>query len=362
MTFESPQALWLLLALPVLAGLYVLLQRRRQRAAVRYASLALIRTAMGPRAQWRRHVPPLIFLLAFAALIVAMARPSAVVTLPSEQRTIILAIDVSLSMRATDVEPSRLAAAREAAKAFVQEQPSDVRVGIVAFAGSASIVQKPTGDRKELIDAIDRLQLQLHTAIGSGIIVSLAALFPEDAVELEAANTSARGGRDAPRSAPIDKQKPEAKKERKPVPPGSNRAGAIILLTDGRRTTGPDPLDAARLAADRGVKVYTVGFGSADFSSANVDGMSIYMRFDEETLKAIALATAAEYFHAGSGADLKKVYETLNARYVLEKKETEISALLCALGALLILIAAGLSVAWFGRVGIASAKAPAPRR
>jgi len=361
MTFESPQALWLLLALPVLTGLYVLLQRRRTRAAVRYASLALIRTAMGARAQWRRHVPPLIFLLAFGALVVAMARPSAVVTLPSEQRTIILAIDVSLSMRATDVEPSRIAAAREAAKAFVQEQPSDVRIGIVAFAGSASIVQKPTGDRKDLIDAIDRLQLQLHTAIGSGIIVSLAALFPEDAAELEAANTSARGGRDAPRSAPIDKPKSEPKKERKPVPPGSNRSGAIILLTDGRRTTGPDPLDAARLAADRGVKVFTVGFGSADFSSANVDGMSIYMRFDEETLKAIALATAAEYFHAGSGADLKKVYETLNARYVLEKKETEISALLCALGALLILVAAGLSVAWFGRVGNASPRAPAPR-
>jgi len=361
MTFESPQALWLLLALPVLTGLYVLLQRRRTRAAVRYASLALIRTAMGTRAQWRRHVPPLIFLVAFGALIVAMARPSAVVTLPSEQRTIILAIDVSLSMRATDVEPSRIAAAREAAKTFVQEQPSDVRIGVVAFAGSASIVQKPTGDRKELIDAIDRLQLQLHTAIGSGIIVSLAALFPEDAAELEAANTSARGGRDAPRSAPIDKPKSEPKKERKPVPPGSNRSGAIILLTDGRRTTGPDPLDAARLAADRGVKVFTVGFGSADFSSANVDGMSIYMRFDEETLKAIALATAAEYFHAGSGSDLKKVYETLNARYVLEKKETEISALLCALGALLVLIAAGLSVAWFGRVGNASPRAPAPR-
>ena len=361
MTFESPQALWLLLALPVLIGLYVRLQRRRTRAAVRYASLALIRTAMGARAQWRRHVPPVIFLLAFGALVVAMARPSAVVTLPSEQRTIILAIDVSLSMRATDVEPSRIAAAREAAKTFVQEQPSDVRIGIVAFAGSASIVQKPTGDRKDLIDAIDRLQLQLHTAIGSGIIVSLAALFPEDAAELEAANTSARGGRDAPRSAPIDKPKSEPKKERKPVPPGSNRSGAIILLTDGRRTTGPDPLDAARLAADRGVKVFTVGFGSADFSSANVDGMSIYMRFDEETLKAIALATAAEYFHAGSGADLKKVYETLNARYVLEKKETEISALLCALGALLILIAAGLSVAWFGRVGNASPRAPAPR-
>ena len=354
MTFESPQVLWLLLALPILIGLYVLLQRRRARSAVRYASLALVRDALGSRTQWRRHVPPLVFLLAFAALIVAIARPRAIVTLPSEQRTIILAIDVSLSMRATDVEPSRLAAAREAAKEFVRDQPSDVRIGIVAFAGSASIVQKPTSDRKDLTDAIDRLQLQLHTAIGSGIIVSLAALFPEDAEELDAANTRGRWGREAPRSTPIDKPKGEPKKERQPVPAGSNHSGAIILLTDGRRTTGPDPLDAARLAADRGIKVYTVGFGSSEGTSANADGMSIYMRFDEETLKAIALATSAEYFHAGSGADLKKVYETLNAQYVLEKKETEVSALLCALAALLIVIAAGLSVVWFGRVANAA--------
>lgn len=360
MTFESPQVLWLLLALPLLVLLYVALQRRRSRSAVRYANLALIRTAMGPRARIRRHVPPLVFLVAMGALIVAVARPSAVVTLPSEQRNIILAIDVSLSMRATDVEPSRIAAAREAAKAFVQEQPSDVRIGVVAFAGSASIVQKPTSDRKELIDAIDRLQLQLHTATGSGIIVSLAALFPEDAAELEAANTSTRGWREAPRSAPIDKPKAEEKKERKPVPPGSNHSGAIILLTDGRRTTGPDPLDAARLAADRGIKVYTVGFGSSQAATHSADGMSIYMRFDEEALKAIAQATSAEYFHAGSGADLKKVYETLNARYVLEKKETEISSLLCALAAALILVAVGLSVLWFGRIGAPATGATPP--
>jgi len=350
MTFEAPLAMWLLLALPMLAGLYVLLQRRRSRAAVRYASLGLIRAAMGPRARYRRHIPPLLFLLAFGALIVAMARPSAVITLPSEQRTIILAMDVSLSMRATDVQPSRLAAAREAAKAFVQEQPSDVRIGVVAFAGSASIVQKPTSERKELVEAIDRLQLQLHTAIGSGIIVSLAALFPEDAAELEAANTSARGWREGTRSAAIDKPKAAPKKEFKAVPPGSNHSGAIILLTDGRRTTGPDTLDAAKLAADRGIKVYTVGFGNSQGTTADVDGMSIYMRFDEEALKAIAQATGAEYFHAGSGADLRKVYETLNARYVLEKKETEITALLCAFAAALMIAAAGLSVLWFGRV------------
>jgi Ca-activated chloride channel family protein len=359
MTFESPQVLWLLLALPLFAGLYVLLQRRRARSAVRYASLSLIRSALGPRARVRRHVPPVVFLLALGVLIVAIARPSAVVTLPSEQRKIILAIDVSLSMRATDVEPSRITAAREAAKSFVQEQPSDVRIGIVAFAGSASIVQKPTADRKELIEAIDRLQLQLHTATGSGIIVSLAALFPEDAAELEAANTSVRGWREA-RGTSIDKQKPEEKKERKPVPAGSNHSGAIILLTDGRRTTGPDPLDAARLAADRGIKVYTVGFGSSQAATHSADGMSIYMRFDEEALKAIAQATSAEYFHAGSGADLKKVYETLNARYVLEKKETEISSLLCALAVVLILIAVGLSVLWFGRIGGTESRAGNP--
>lgn len=354
MSFLWPQTLWLLLAVPAMVGAYVLLLRRRKKAALRLASLAIVRAALGAGPRVRRHLPPLLFLLGTIALIVAIARPSAVITLPSEQRTIMLAIDVSLSMRATDVEPSRIAAAREAAKAFVQEQPPDVRIGIVAFAGSASIVQKPTSERKDLIEAIDRLQLQYHTAIGSGIIVALSALFPDDAAELEAANTSIRMARDAPRSAPIDKPRPAEKKEFKPVPPGSNTSAAIILLTDGRRTTGPDPLDAAKLAADRGVKVYTVGFGSSQGGTVNADGMSIYMRFDEEALKAIAQATAAEYFHAASGADLKKVYETLNARYVLEKKETEITALLCALAATLFFAAAVLSVAWFGRVaGIA---------
>ena len=288
MTFETPQALWLLFALPLLAGLYVLLQRRRVKAAVRYANLDVVRAALGPGARIRRHLPPFLLGLALAGLIVAMARPSAIITLPSEQRTIILAIDVSLSMRATDVEPSRLEAARSAAKSFIAEQPSDVRIGIVAFAGSASVVQKPTSDRRDLDEAIDRLQLQLHTAIGSGIIVSLAALFPEDAAELEAANTNGRPPRDVPRSSPIDRPKAEPKKEFKPVAPGSNRNFAIILLTDGRRTTGPDPVEAAKLAADRGVKVYTVGFGSSQGGTANADGMRTLRR---ETGTAIILIT-----------------------------------------------------------------------
>ncbi|HTR57203.1 MAG TPA: VWA domain-containing protein [Casimicrobiaceae bacterium] len=349
MSFLWPQALWLLLAAPALVALYIFLLRRKKKNALRYASLGLVREALGPRQRFRRHVPPLLFLLAMIALIVAIARPSATITLPSEQRTIILAVDVSLSMRANDVEPSRIEAARTAAKTFVREQPSDVRIGIVSFAGSASVVQKPTRDRDELIAAIDRLQLQLHTAIGSGIIMSLATLFPDEGLELAIADFGVAPLRDGTRAKSLDRPRDE-KKEFNPVPPGSNRSAAIILLTDGRRTIGPDPLEAAQMAADRGVKVYAVGFGKAGGGTATVDGMPIYMRFDEETLKAIAALTEAEYFQASSAAELKKVYETLNARYVLEKKETEISALASALGALLVLAAAALSLWWTHRI------------
>src|SRR5215475_5307002 len=235
MSFLWPQALWLLLLVPALAGLYVLLLRRKRKAALRYASLGLVKEALGPGHRFRRHIPPLVFLLAMTALIVAIARPSATIILPSEQRTIILCIDVSLSMRATDVEPSRIEAARDAAKAFVMQQPPDVKIGIVSFAGSASVVQKPTRDRDDLVAAIDRLQLQLHTAIGSGIITSLATLFPDQGIDLESADFHVSTSRDPPRAKSIDK--PEAKPF-DPVPPGSNHSAAIILLTDGRRTTG----------------------------------------------------------------------------------------------------------------------------
>jgi Ca-activated chloride channel family protein len=350
MSFLWPQALWLLLVVPLLVGFYLLLLRRRKQAALRFASLGLIREAMTGGARLRRHVPPFVFLLAMIALIVAIARPTAVITLPSEQRTIVLALDVSLSMRAADVEPSRLAAAREAAKAFVMEQPDDVRVGIVAFAGSASLVQSPTRDRKDLVAAIEQLELQRHTAIGSGIIVALATLFPDERAELDPAKYGGRSLRDGVGGRSLDEQPAAEAKEFKPVPPGSNRSAAIILLTDGRRTTGPDPLEAAKLAADRGVKVYTVGFGSAAGAMADIDGMSIFMRFDEESLKAIAALTAADYFHATSATDLKKVYEALNARYVLERRDTEVSALLSALAAVLAVAAAGLSLLWFTRI------------
>jgi Ca-activated chloride channel family protein len=349
--FLSPEALWLLLAGPALVGAYVLLMRRRRKVVLRYATLAPLKEALGPRQSLRRHVPPFLFLLGLMAAILAVARPTATVTLPSDKRTIVMAIDVSLSMRARDVEPSRLVAAQNAAKAFVQKQPDDTRIGIVTFAGTAALVQPPTRDREALVAAIDRFALQRHTAIGSGLLVSLAALFPDEDIDVEKAvlgGTSTRERAQRLRPEPPD-ARPRA--EPPPVPPGSFRSGAIILLTDGRRTTGPDPLEVANMASRRGVRVFTVGFGQTGGGPAEVDGYSMFMAFDETTLKSIAGITHGEYFHAPSAEDLAKVYGELATRFELERQHTEVTALLAAAGALLLLTAATLSVHWFRRLG-----------
>jgi len=341
LNFLWPELLWTLLAIPVLVLLYFWLLRRRKKTALRYASLSLVKEALGARSAWRRHVPPTLLLVALTALLLATARPTAVVTLPSQSQTIVLAMDVSGSMRATDVEPNRLVASQEAAKAFVAELPRSVRVAVVAFAGTAAVVQAPTLSREDVYASIDRFQLQRATAIGSGIVLSLATIFPEAGIDL----SQITGQRNMP-PAPGDKPKQPFT----PVPPGSYSSAAVILLTDGQRTTGPDPLDAAKMAAERGVRVYTVGIGTKEGETISFEGWSMRVRLDEETLKSIANITHADYFYAGTAEDLKKVYQGLSTRIVVEKRETEISALFAALGALLVVVAAGLSVWWFGRV------------
>jgi Ca-activated chloride channel family protein len=349
MRFVWPEFLWLLAIAPLAAWFYVWLLRRRRKSALRFPSLGLVHAAK-PGNAWRRHVAPAIFLVALVAGILASARPSAVITLPSQQRTIILAIDVSLSMRATDVQPSRIVAAQEAAKSFVKELPSDVKIGIVSFAGTASIVQTPTNNTEDLVAAIDRLQLDRQTAIGSGVVVSLSALFPEDAdLNLEAMVLGKRSGRSAEREAGKKSDPAKEKKAFTPVDPGSNTSKAIILLTDGRRTTGPLPSDTARMAAERGIKVYTVGFGTAAGASVGIEGYSIYMAFDEETLKTIADITRAEYFDASTAEGLKKVYQDLSSRLVLQREYTEIAMLFAALAATLLVVAAAFSLAWAPR-------------
>jgi Ca-activated chloride channel homolog len=337
MTFQWPELLWLLLAVPALVAAYVMLLRQRKKLALQYASLSLVRDSVGMGL--RRHIPPLLLLLALALMIAATARPNAVLTLPSQHETVILAMDVSGSMRATDVQPTRLAAAQAAAKAFVADQPENVRIGVVAFAGTATVAQAPTRNHEDVLAAIDRFQLQRATAIGSAIVVSLATLFPDAGIDL-ATLTYAGEGRKPVKPAPSFK----------PVPPGSYTSGVIVLLTDGQRTTGPDSIQMARLAAERGVRIYTVGVGTPKGTIVGIEGWSMRVGLDEETLKAVADITRGEYFYAGSAVDLRKIYESLRSRLVLERKRTEVTALFAAAAALLVVVSAALSLAWFNRI------------
>ncbi|HTG97384.1 MAG TPA: VWA domain-containing protein [Burkholderiales bacterium] len=339
MTFLWPEMLWGLLVLPMLVAAYVMILQRKKKLAVRYANLAMVREAMGASQRIRRHIPPAIFLLALAAMLLALARPQTTITLPTQHETVILAMDISGSMRATDVEPNRLVAAQNAAKQFVSEQPENVRVGVVAFAGTATVAQAPTRNREDVIAAIDRFQLQRATAIGSAIIVSLATIFPEAGIDVGAMMYGSE--RKADKS-----DKPALK----PVPPGSYASAVIILLTDGQRTTGPDSIQAAKMAAERGVRIYTVGVGTPEGKIIGFEGWSMRVRLDEETLKAVADITRGEYFYAGNAVDLKKIYENLNTKLVMEKKETEITALFAAVATVLALVAAMLSVMWFNRI------------
>jgi Ca-activated chloride channel homolog len=349
MTFLWPDMLWLVLAVPALVAAYVALLRRKKKAALRYASLSLVREAMGPGQRFRRHVPPLLFLLALTLMLVAVARPAAVVTLPSQYKTVILAMDVSGSMRAADVTPSRFAAAREAARTFVAEQPRGTRVGVVAFAATASVVQPPTHVREDILTAIERLELQRGTAVGSAILISLKMIFPDVEFDLRSSDPRPEAARRAGGGTPLDSGQAE-RPAFKAVPPGSYPSAVIILLTDGRTTTGPDPVEAARMAAERGVRVYTVGIGTKEGGVLSTEGWSMRVRLDEEALKTIAATTRGEYYYANTASDLTKVYQALNAQVVMERKEIEVTALFSAAALVLALLSALLSLLWFHRI------------
>jgi Ca-activated chloride channel homolog len=318
MAFIWPEMLWLLVLVPLSVLAYWWLLRRRRRVALRYSGLSLVREALVKGPGWRRHVPPVLMLLALVALLVAIARPTASVTLPSQQRMVILAMDVSGSMRATDVEPSRMAAAQGAAREFVALQDSGTRIGVVTFAGTALLTQPPTHSKEDVLAAIDRFNFQRATAVGSGILVSLQAIFPD--LEFDLRGTNPRPGTE------------------------DNRLGRSL---DQRGGGGGE---AARMAAERGVKVYTIGVGTENGEILVGDGWSMRVRLDEESLRAIANVTGAEYFYAGTAPDLKKIYQGLHSKLALETREIEVTALLAGVAAALMLLAAGLSVFWFHRV------------
>jgi Ca-activated chloride channel family protein len=248
-------------------------------------------------------------------------------------------------MRVTDVKPTRMVAAQEAAKLFLRDLPRDIEVGLVTFAGSSQVAQAATLDRASLVAAIDNFQMQMGTAVGNAIVVSLAELFPDHGIDLEAMTFGTRS-----RGRSLDDKGKPPPREIVPVAPGSYNSAAIILLSDGRRTTGVDTLMAAKMAADRGVRIHVVGLGTVDGMGAAGDGMPIYLQLDEPTLREVARMTGGEYHHAATAERLRSVYETLGSRLQVQTRETEVSGPLAMVAALIALAAAGLSLLWFGRV------------
>jgi Ca-activated chloride channel family protein len=373
-SFEWPQLLWAALLVPMLGFGFARLQRRRL-ATMRTAARAGRQPgADGPRrgaaalpaaSRVRALVPPALYGLALLALVAAAARPIAVVSLPSMRDVIILALDVSNSMRAEDLKPSRLAAAKQAAREFIEAQPATTRIGLVAFAETALAVRRPTTDREELLKTLERLEPQRGTAVGEAIVASLQALFPREPFELPAAGESAdgraRAGTGGARALPGAGASPDeaaaggagdatGAPASPALAPGSETSAAIVLLTDGAATRGPDPVEAARLAARRGVRVFTVGLGTADGAVVEEDGVSMRVQLDEQKLRQVADVTRARFFRAADADDLRAIYRDVSARLVLERRETEIGAGFVAFALLCTVVAAGTSLFWSKRI------------
>jgi Ca-activated chloride channel family protein len=338
MNFLWPGNLLLILVVPALIGAYIWAQRRRQKYALRYANLSLVREALGKGPGRKRHIPPALLIAALFFMALGTARPETVVTVPVQEGTVILALDVSGSMLAEDLKPNRMEAAKDAAKAFVDRQGTDVKLGVVAFSGDAQVVQAPTKDHDLVIAAINRLKPQRATAIGRGMLASLDAIF-EDSEETPPSVIALRRLAGEP-TGPTPP----------PTPKGADRTATIVLLSDGQNNQFPAPQQVIEDAANRGIRIYTVGVGSADGTVVRIQGRSVRTRLDEATLKQIADATGGQYYNASNEKDLRAVYENLTTQLVFRQQRTEVTAILTAIAALLSIAAAGLSLLWFNRI------------
>jgi Ca-activated chloride channel homolog len=348
-----PGFLVLLGLIPLLILGYIWILRRRRRYAVRFSSLSLVRDALPKRAPWRRHIPFALFLIAIASLVAALTRPVAIVTVPTDQTTILLVIDVSGSMRASDIPPSRLAAAEAAAISFIQRQKSTTQIGLVAFSNFAEIIQTPTTNQEALQSAIESLTTGRRTAVGEGLLKGLEAISEVD------------------KNVAQPVTDPSAPNQPTPVPHGAYAPDIIVLLTDGVSNAGILPVDAAQQAADRGVRVFTIGYGTAN-GSVNFDngqfgrnnqnnngslfggnsqgggqfGRGFRAGIDEATLMKVADLTGGKYYPASSAGELDAVFRSLPTYLILKHDVIEISVFFAAGAALLVLLAIVLSMIW----------------
>lgn len=354
MTLLWPWLLLLLGIIPLLIAVYIWVLRRKRRFVVRYSSLSLLREALPKWSHWRRHLPFALFLLGLTSLIAAVSRPVVSVEVPLSRTTIILALDVSRSMCATDVPPNRLTVAQEAALAFIEAQPAGTQIGIVAFAGFAEIVVPPTRDKEMLQEALRSFTTSIGTTIGSATLKAIDAIAEINPVV-------------APSGFDLEPEAGEGQPEDEAYQPD-----IIVLLTDGANTQGPNPLDAAQQAADRRVRVYTIGFGTSEpgpmvcapqqlgpgnfgdgfsggFGGGFAGGGGNFRRFlviDEPTLQAVADLTGGAYFRAENADQLLDVFLNLPTQITLQKQTLEISVLFSTLAAIFVTLAVGLSLTW----------------
>lgn len=328
--------LFLLLLLPVAIVFYLRLQRRRQRFAANYGGFGFVQGTAGSSPGVRRHIPPALFLAGLTILVVALARPQTTVNLPRVEGTVMLAFDVSGSMAATDLKPTRMDAAKAAARDFVARQPRSVQIGVVGFSDNGFSLQTPTNDQGEILAAINRLTPQHGTSVANGILASLNAI------------TVSMGQNNGPLTysnlTPAPTLTPTA------VPQGTYTPAVIVLLTDGENNESPDPFATAQTAAKRGVRIYTVGIGSAAGTNLKINGFTVHTQLDEATLRQISQITGGTYYNAESNQDLLKIYDTLNPQLVIKPEKTEVTSIFAGASILILLTGGLFSLLWFSRL------------
>ena len=326
-SFVWPWVLFSLIALPVCVFAYVRWMHKRSRDAADLGTLGVVREGATAFVGRRRHIPPMIFLLGIALLAVASARPQLTLPLPRMEGTVLLTFDVSASMAAEDVEPTRMDAAKEVARALVDRRPAGARIGAVAFGEGGLVVQPPTDDDEALYATIDRLVPQSGTSLGRGILTALNLVSPDS-------------GANSEREAQSDGQETR----------GALAPAVIVLLTDGENTDPPDPLEIAQTAIERGVRVHTVGLGTSEGTVIEVDGFNLFTRLNEPVLEEIALLTEGTYFKIEDTYNVQSVYEELETEFVVVPQEIEVTSILGGVSALLLLAGSALSLLWFGRM------------
>ncbi len=333
MSFIWPTLLLVLLCAPLLIVLYLRMQRRRRRFAAHFGSLGLVHDARGGGLGIRRHIPAIIFLTGITILIISLARPQATVSVPKLEGTVILTFDVSGSMAADDLKPTRMEAAKAAARQFVERQPTSISIGVVAFSDGGISVQAPTNNRDETLATIERLVPRRGTSLGNGILVSLNAIVV-DAGDPPILKSNSLSASESPPSAPQ----------------GWYPSAVIVLLTDGENNESPDPAMAADLAADLGVRIYTVGIGSTAGATLEVEGFTVHSQLDEQLLQSIASNTGGAYYNASNEEQLRKIYNDLKPKLSIKPEDMEITSIFAGLGMIVFLLGGMLSLFWFGRV------------